>query len=331
MAMAMAEAKKVSQLTPREKFIAALERRPLPGRVPHFELVFFLTMEAFGELHPTHRIFHQWGQMSENERRLHRESIAALYIKTAEKYEHDAIFVHSDRNDFDETARLLDEIRRQSGDRYFLMLHGDPTLAIPDGKGMTELSVRMAEEPEAVLRDCRQRIDDDVALAQKYKRHGCLDGYALCSDYCFNSGSFMSPRMFERFVAPQLIQIVTAYRELGFYVIKHTDGNIMPILHHLLAAKPHALHSLDPQGGVDMAEMVRVAGDQVCLIGNVNCGLMQTGTDEEVIASARYALQNGMQAPGYIFSTSNCVFTGMDLARYDLIQDVWRREGIRPE
>lgn len=34
--------------TPREKFIAALERRPITGRVPHFELVFFLTMEAFG-------------------------------------------------------------------------------------------------------------------------------------------------------------------------------------------------------------------------------------------------------------------------------------------
>jgi len=33
-------------MTPREKFIAALERRPITGRVPHFELVFFLTMHA---------------------------------------------------------------------------------------------------------------------------------------------------------------------------------------------------------------------------------------------------------------------------------------------
>ena len=39
-------------MTPREKFIMALEGKQPPGRVPHFELVFFLTMEAFGRVHP---------------------------------------------------------------------------------------------------------------------------------------------------------------------------------------------------------------------------------------------------------------------------------------
>jgi hypothetical protein len=38
-------------MQPRQRFIAALERRPLTGRVPHFELVFFSTMEAFGKVH----------------------------------------------------------------------------------------------------------------------------------------------------------------------------------------------------------------------------------------------------------------------------------------
>ena len=40
-------------MTPRERFITALERRPPTGRVPHFELVFFLTMEALGSYHGT--------------------------------------------------------------------------------------------------------------------------------------------------------------------------------------------------------------------------------------------------------------------------------------
>ena len=34
-----------------------------------------------------------------------------------------------------------------------------------------------------------------------------------------------------------------------------------------------------------------------------------------------------MPGGGYIFSTSNCVYTGMPLARYELMLDVWRREG----
>ena len=76
--------------------------------------------------------------------------------------------------------------------------------------------------------------------------------------------------------------------------------------------------------------MKREYGESVCLIGNVNCGLIQTGTREQVIASARYALQSGMPGGGYIFSTSNCVYTGMPLDRYDLIMDVWREQGRYP-
>ena len=71
---------------------------------------------------------------------------------------------------------------------------------------------------------------------------------------------------------------------MGLYTIKHTDGNIMPILDSLIAAEPHALHSLDPQGGVDLGGLKQANGDSVCLIGNVNCGLLQTGTDEEAAA-----------------------------------------------
>ena len=58
--------------------------------------------------------------------------------------------------------------------------------------------------------------------------------------------------------------------------------------------------------------------------------MLDTGTDEEVIASTRYALQHGMPGGGYIFSTSNCIYTGMRLERYELMLDVWRREGIYP-
>lgn len=82
-----------------------------------------------------------------------------------------------------------------------------------------------------------------------------------------------------------------------------------------------------PQAGVDIAEVKRFYGDKVCLIGNVSCGALDTGTDGEVVASARYALRHGMPGGGYIFSTSNCIYTGMRLERYDLMLNVWRREG----
>ena len=315
-------------MQPRERFIAALERRPLTGHVPHFELVFFLTMEAFGKVHPSHRNYNQWLQMEEKERELHRRDMADIYIATAERFDHSAIFIHPNPDTVEETIRLVDIIREKTGDRYFIMRHGDATFSIPSGGEMMPFVERMADEPEKLLAEAQQRVDDAIRRAEQYARHGGLDGYALCADYCFNTGPFLSPPRFAQFITPFLAQITKAYRDLGFYVIKHTDGNIMPIIDQLVSTNPHALHSLDPQANVDIAEVKRRYGHQLCLCGNVNCGMLDTGADEEVIESARYSLRNGMPGGGYIFCTSNCIYTGMRLARYELMLDVWRREGV---
>ena len=315
-------------MQPRERFIAALERKSVAGLVPHFELVFFLTMEAFGKVHPSHRSYDQWGQMRESERQLHRREMAELYIATAERFGHSAIFIHPNPYTEDETRRLIDLIRDRTGERYFLMRHGDATFEIPGGDQIEAFCYRLADTPEKVKQEAADSVNRALDAAERYQKHGGLDGFALCSDYCFNTGPFLSPAMFGEFIAPYLKTLIQGYRDLGFYTIKHTDGNIMPIIDQLIDANPHALHSLDPQAGVDIAEVKRRYGDRVCLIGNVNCGLLDTGSDEDVVESVRYALRHGMPGGGYIFSTSNCIYTGMRLERYELMLEVWRREGV---
>lgn len=328
-------------MTPRQRFIHALERRqpPSAGRVPHFELVFFLTMEAFGRIHPSQRRYGQWLQMSDRERDLHRRDVADLFVTTARRYEHSAIFFHppggwdgsGSGNRDDEIVRTLNHIREISGDEFFIMMHGDATYSIPSGEEMVGFVDRIADEPEKLKDQAKQWVDDALARGQRLAKRGLVDGWALCSDYCFNTGPFLSPAMFDEFITPFLARLTAGYREQAYYVIKHTDGNILPILDSLIETRPHALHSLDPQGGIDIADLKRRVGDKVCLIGNVNCGALDTGTDEQVIESARYALHHGMPGGGYIFSTSNCIYTGMPLRRYELMLDVWRREGNYPE
>jgi uroporphyrinogen decarboxylase len=314
-------------MQPRERFVSALERRPLKGRVPHFELVFFLTMEAFGKVHPSHRAYGQWIQMEEKERHLHRVDMAELYIATAERFEHSAIFIHQNPNTVEEIMWMVDLIRERTGERYFLMIHGDATFSIPGGDEMAAFSYRLVDEPEKLKQEAERRVQMALARAEQLQKHGGLDGFALCADYCFNTGPFLRPSQFGEFVTPYLAKLIQGYRDLGFYTIKHTDGNIMPIIDQLVEANPHALHSLDPQADINIAEVKRLYGERVCLIGNVNCGMLDTGTDAEVVESARYALRHGMPGGGYIFSTSNCIYTGMRLSRYDLMLDVWRKEG----
>jgi uroporphyrinogen decarboxylase len=95
----------------------------------------------------------------------------------------------------------------------------------------------------------------------------------------------------------------------------------------MLDCKPDAFHSIDPQGGMDLKYLKQYCGDRVCLIGNVNCGLLQTGTEDEVREDVLRSLRDGMPGYGYIFSTSNCIYTGLPLERYELMHRLWREHG----
>ncbi len=319
-------------MKPRDSFINALELKPPLGAVPHFELEFFLTMEAFGRVHPSQRHYRQWNQMSERERDMHRRDVADLHVAVARQYGHAGMLFHPPGGWSEaDTSLSIEHVRELSGMDYLVTLHGDATYSLPSGEEMMDFIMRLSDRPDMMRDNAQRLVDEALARGERIGEWGTVDGFCLCSDYCFNDGPFFSPEMFDEFVTPYLKQLVAGYREMGFYVIKHTDGNIMPILDALLSANPHALHSLDPQGGVDLGEVKDMVGDSVCLIGNVNCALLQTGIEEQVAADVRRALRQGMPGGGYVFGTSNCIYTGMDIKRYELMLDVWRREGIYRE
>lgn len=315
-------------MTPRQSMINALERKPPAGRVPHFELEFFLTMEALGRIHPQSRRFGKWAQMSERERDLHRRDIADLQVAVYRKFGLSGTIYNVAGGFTEEDLKLsIDSFRELSGRDYFVSLHGDATYSVPGGDRMMEFVGRIADDPGGVRRQAQEMVDHALERGARIREWGTVDGFCLCADYCYNDNPFLSPAMFDEFITPYLVQLVAGYRDMGFYTIKHTDGNIIPILDSLMAAHPHALHSLDPQGGVDLGELKQSIGDKVCLIGNVNCGLLQTGTDEEAAADVRRALSQGMPGGGYVFGTSNCIYTGLALSRYEMMLDIWQKEG----
>lgn len=312
-------------MIPRERAIAALTRQPPPsGLVPTFELEFQLTQELLGKEYHEGDV---WRPASPREReRLLREN-AELYVEVAERLDYAILMITRGAPDEAGLAEIARAIRNLSGDRYLLICHGDGTYAIPNGDDMEEQAAAFFEHPDEMKRRADQMVDHALERGKRLLEAG-YDGFALCADYCFNSGPFLSPQMFAQFVTPYLARLVAGYREMGAYVIKHTDGNIMPILDQLVSCKPHAIHSLDGQAkDMDIAIIKQRVGDQVCLIGGVQCGLLQTGTEEQIIANCRYALEHGMPGGGYIYSTTNVAFKGLPLERYRLILKIREQYG----
>jgi uroporphyrinogen decarboxylase len=306
---------------PKERAILALTLKQ-PDIVPTFELEFQLTEEYFGKSFHTLQDW-KYAITKKAQEQLIIDN-AELYIQIAEYFNYciimDSYAYYPDDDLRIESAKW---VKKLSGDNYMVMLHGDATYAIPEGKDMLEFAYRLADRSDEVKVEAKRRVECMLERGKRLRDAG-VDGVALCSDYCFNTGPFLSPKMFSEFITPYLYSLIQGYRKMGFYVIKHTDGNIMPIIEDIISCEPHGLHSLDPQAGVDIKKVKELYGDKVCLIGNVNCALLHTGTREEILAAARYCMEFGKPGGGYIFSTSNVVYKGIPKENYDLMMEYYR-------
>ncbi|HIQ57885.1 MAG TPA: hypothetical protein IAB22_00375 [Candidatus Merdivicinus intestinavium] len=304
-------------MTHRERAVMALTLQQ-PDYVPTFELEYQLADKVFGKDFLTEE---QLKGLSPKETEKAVKENAEYMVHVYSELGYSILPLHYlSEEHMKETARY---INRMTNNEFLLTAHGDGTFAIPDGDGMLDFVYRIADDPDGVKEEARKMADSAIEHNKRLREAG-IDSFILCSDYCFNNGPFLSPAMFEEFIQPYLAEIIAAIRADGAYAIKHTDGNIMPILDQLVECRPHALHSLDPMAGVDIKEVKARVGNQVALCGNVHCAHLQTGTDEEVLESCRYAMENGKPGGGYIFCTSNVPFRGMPVERYQMVLDFWR-------
>jgi len=302
-------------MTPREKAIAALRKERPPGIVPHLELEFQLSEELVGI--PALHAQHLEGISGSRRKDLLKRN-AEHWVGVAKRLDL-AVLTGLHWLSPDDQAESFSYIKEIAGDTYMLSAFVDGTFAIPGGADMVEQAVSFLQEKPRALEEAERRVRSAAAEGLQLIRAGA-EVIFMCADYCFNDGPFLSPRLFREFVTPFLKRQIDAFRAAGAFTVKHTDGNILPILDQLLECAPDGLHSLDPMAGVDIRLIRQKVGRSVCLLGNVNCARLQQGPPEAIAESARYCLEyGGVKSGAYIYSSSNCIFRGVPLENYLLM------------
>ena len=118
----------------------------------------------------------------------------------------------------------------------------------------------------------------------------------------------MSPELFNKMILPRLKRIVTVIHEEGALVIKHTDGNIYPILEPIVSCGADGLNPIEPAAGMDLATTKKLVGDKIALVGNIDCGqLLPHGTVQEVREAVHKCIADAGQGGGYLLCSSNSI------------------------
>ncbi len=136
------------------------------------------------------------------------------------------------------------------------------------------------------------------------------DGIILEGDLAMKTNTFMSPGHYRRFVKPFHQEICATAHARGVPIIKHTDGNIWPILDDLLEAGFDGIHPIQPQS-MDIARVKEHVQEKTCVLGNIDCTyLLPFARTEEVVESVRDTIRKVAPGGGYILSSSNSIHPG---------------------
>ena len=207
-------------------------------------------------------------------------------------------------------------VKEHSGEKA-LVLHLNDVFSIPSRMMPFEtFLIKVFEEPETIRTLVKMCVDVNLEMAKEAVKRGIKIVYTG-DDYAYNSGPIISPGQFRDIFYPELKRVVTGYKELGLLVIKHSDGDIMPILDMIIDSGFGCLDPIDPIAGMDLKQLKSDYGSRICLKGNVDCSTtLSFASEEETIKQTKRCLDIAMPGGGYILSSSNSIHSAVKPANY---------------
>ena len=149
-------------------------------------------------------------------------------------------------------------------------------------------------------------------------------------DYADNHGPMINPRLFKEYEVPNLKKIVDIAKKHGIPVLKHSDGNLYPILDDIVSTGIKGLHPIEP-GAMDLKDIKQKLGKRICIMGNVDCRqVLPYGMEEDVRTDVRRCIDAAGEGGGFVLASSNSIHGNVKVENVYVMVDEARKYGKYP-
>jgi uroporphyrinogen decarboxylase len=177
--------------------------------------------------------------------------------------------------------------------------------------GMTNYMMNIYTDPEFLHQLAKMMMEFNLAQLDLLVDAG-LDVLVIEDDIAMDNGPMISLEHFKLFVNQYNRQIVERAHQKGLKVVRHSDGNLWPLLDVLIDTGYDGINPLEPQAGMDMKKVKDYCGDKICLLGNIDCvDLLPRGNPEQVEQAVIQAIEDGAAGGGLIICSSNSLHPGV--------------------
>lgn len=192
----------------------------------------------------------------------------------------------------------------------------------------TKFVMWMYQHPTFIEQVIKKLTDFNIEIIHQIADSG-VDFIISGGDYCEVHGPMVPITFFRKVIFPCLKKQVDAANRYGMKFIKHTDGNIMPIIDDM-ADVVDGLHSLDPSAGVDIGQVKTNYGEKLILIGNVSVDNLAKRSKTAIIRETIDCIKQASPGGGHILSSSNSWAAGAQLDNCLAMVEAGRKHGSYP-
>jgi len=173
-------------------------------------------------------------------------------------------------------------------------------------RGLEQLIIDMYREPELTQRFMEKIAKTCLGIIE-LMIDGGIEVLFLTDDYADSRTPLINGGLFRKFELPNMRRAIDLARDRRIPVLKHSDGNLYPILDDIVDTGITGLHPIEP-GAMDLHEVKERYGDRICILGNVDCRqVLPYGSPEEVRRDVRRCIDAAAPGGGYILTSSNSI------------------------
>jgi len=208
---------------------------------------------------------------------------------------------------------LVDIMKKRFGDEkaVFWMMRG---VFVRSWRlaGMQNYMIKMFEAPDFIHKIAEMVTQYSLEQLELLIDAG-LDVLIVEDDIAETNNTLVSPDQFKTFINPYNKRLVDRAHAAGLKVVRHSDGNLWPILDILIETGYDGLNPLEPQAGMHLKKVKEYCGDKLCLLGNIDCAdLLPNGTQEQVREAVQKAIDDAAVGGGLIICSSNTLHPGVN-------------------
>ena len=230
-------------------------------------------------------------------------------------------------NRFDKLKKAIERFK----DKKAIIIKIRDAFSTPrDLRGYTELLVDTKLDPQFVRELVQLSVEHFSAVGLEAIKLGA-DIIVTGDDYADNLGPIISPQSFQEIFLPQFRKMVNNMKKAGAYFIKHTDGNIMPIIDMFIESGIDCIDPIDPIAGMDIAHIKKKYGMRVAIKGNINCAsTLCNHSMGDVVREVKERILQVSPGGGYIISSSNTIHSGVKPENYRAMLETIKEYGVYP-